>query len=48
MVKLPNLMVIRRHRAYHQAQSSLVAFRRSTVIFLLHPSGSGLSFNVNE
>ena len=48
MAKLPTPMVIRHLRAYHQAQSCRVVFRLFTVIFLLHPSGIGLSFNVNE
>ena len=41
-------MVIRRLRVYHQAQSYPVVFRLFTVIFLHHPSGIGLSFNVIE
>ena len=41
-------MVIRHLQAYHQAQSCPAVFRHSTVIFLLHPSGIGLSFNVNK
>lgn len=42
MAKLPIQMVIPRLRVYHQAQSCLVIFRPSTVIFLHRPFGIGL------